>query len=288
MARMPGMDAEIDRLFQLPLSEFTAERNALAKRAGGDGAAIKALQKPPVAAWAVNQLFFKDRDRYDALIAAATEMRRTHKAVLEGKKGDLRTAGREHDVALDAALKATVALVKDAGQPVTDATRQAIIGTLRALPTDEAPGRLTRTLAPGGFEMLAGISPRAGAKATSPKLTVVPPPTGSSSTTRADAKADKEAARARERRTALERAIRDADQRARQAEFEAARAARDVGKAEDRVERARQALRDAQAELDQAEDALTTTSRARETADKRVREAQAALKKAQSALDSSN
>ena len=30
---------------------------------------------------------------------------------------------------------------------------------------DEAPGRLTRTLAPGGFEMLAGISPKPGARA---------------------------------------------------------------------------------------------------------------------------
>jgi hypothetical protein len=284
MARMPGTDADLDRLFQLPLSEFTAERNALAKRAGADGAAIKALQKPPVAAWAVNQLFFKDRDRYEALVAASTEMRRTHKAVLEGKKGDLRTAGREHDVAMDAALKATLTLMKDAGQPVTDATRQAIVSTLRALPADEPPGRLTRTLSPGGFEMLAGISPKPGAKASPPKLTVVPPARGRSDTT-GDAKAEREAARERERRAALERAVRDADQRARQAEFEAARASRDVGKAENQVERARQALRDAQAELDQAEQAVTTASRARDTADKRVRDAQAALEKARAALE---
>ena len=82
---MPKLDAELDRLFQLPLNEFTPERNALAKRAGSEGGGIKALTKPPVAAWAVNQLFFKDRDRYDALVEAANELRRTHKAVLEGK-----------------------------------------------------------------------------------------------------------------------------------------------------------------------------------------------------------
>ena len=138
---MPKLDAELDRLFQLPLNEFTPERNALAKRAGSEGAGIKALTKPPVAAWAVNQLFFKDRDKYDALVGAANELRRTHKAVLEGKAADLRTAGREHDVAIEAALKSTVALMKAAGQPVTDATRQAILNTLRALPADEAPGR---------------------------------------------------------------------------------------------------------------------------------------------------
>ena len=284
MARMSKLDADLDRLFQLPLGEFTAERNALAKRAGADGAAIKTLQKPPVAAWAVNQLYFKDRDRYDALIDAANEMRRTNKAVLEGKKGDLRTAGREHDDALDAALKATVALMKDAGQPLTDATRQAIVSTLRALPADEPPGRLTRTLAPGGFEMLAGITPKPGAKASPPRLTVVAPAKGRTGSTKEDARAEREAAREREKRTALERAVRDADQRARQAEFEAARAARDVGKSEDRVERAQQALRDAQRELEEAEGDLTTATRARETADKRAREAQAALEKAREAL----
>lgn len=277
-------DADLDQLFQLPLGEFTAERNALAKRAGKDGAAIKALQKPPVAAWAVNQLFFKDRDRYDALIAASEDMRRTHKAVLEGKNGDLRTAGREHDVAVDAALKSTITLLKDAGQPVTDATRQAILNTLRALPADEAPGRLTRTLSPGGFEMLAGISPKAGAKAPPPRLSIVAPAKGRGAPQKENATAQREAARERERRAALERAVRDADQRARQAEFEAARAARDVAKAEQRVERAQDAVREAQRELEEAQEAATTASRARQTADKRAREAQAALEKARGAL----
>ena len=277
-------DADLDQLFRLPLGEFTAARNALAKGAGKDGTAIKALQKPPVAAWAVNQLFFKDRDRYDALITAANDMRRTHKAVLEGKKGDLRTAGREHDVAVDAALKATIALLSDAGQPATDATRQAILNTLRALPADEAPGRLTRTLSPGGFEMLAGISPKPGAKTPSPKLSIATPAPGRGGAQKEDVKAQRDAARERERRAALERAVRDADQRARQAEFEAARAARDVAKAEERIERAQDALREAQRELEEAEEAVTTASRAKQTADKRTRDAQAALEKARNAL----
>jgi hypothetical protein len=279
---MPTLDAELDRLFQLPLNDFTQERNALAKRAGKAGAGIKALTKPPVAAWAVNQLFFKDRDRYEALVEAANELRRTHKAVLEGKAADLRTAGREHDVAIEAALKSTVALMKDAGQPVTDATRQAILNTLRALPADEAPGRLTRTLSPGGFEMLAGITVKPGAKAGPTKLAAVPAP--ASPSRKAEAKSDRDAARERERRAALERAVRDADQRARQAEFEAARAAREVSKADDRVERARQAVDEAQAELASAEESATTAAKARETADRRVRDAQSALAEARAAL----
>ena len=61
MARRP-LDDQIDRLYQLPLDEFTSARNALAKEAGPEAAAIKRLEKPNTAAWAINQLFWKDRE----------------------------------------------------------------------------------------------------------------------------------------------------------------------------------------------------------------------------------
>ncbi|HJR58038.1 MAG TPA: hypothetical protein VJ813_01515, partial [Vicinamibacterales bacterium] len=213
-----GKGSELDELFQQPLAEFTNARNALARKAGKDGAGIKALSKPPLAAWAVNQLYWHDRDRYEALIEAAGEMRRTHKSVIEGKRGDLRAASREHEIAVEDALKATLSLLKESGSPVTAATRQSILNTLRALPSDEAPGRLTRALTPGGFEMLAGITP--GASSRGHAKTVrdsaarpVPPPKA-----RPDNKEEREAAKLRERRAAAERAVRDADQRARHAE----------------------------------------------------------------------
>ena len=52
---------EIDQLFALPLDEFTAARNELARRLKQDGDAeaaegVRGLAKPTVAAWAVNQL----------------------------------------------------------------------------------------------------------------------------------------------------------------------------------------------------------------------------------------
>ena len=43
---------------------------------------------------------------------------------------------------------------------LTDAVRDAVRRTLAALPTDEAPGRLTREPAPVGFSLLTGIKPR--------------------------------------------------------------------------------------------------------------------------------
>lgn len=282
-ARQAEIDAEIDKLFQLPPAEFTAARNALAKRAGPQAGTIKALTKPPIAAWAVNQLYWKDPERYEALIDAANEMRNTHRAVIEGRKADLRSAGREHELALDAALKSTMALLKDAGQPATDATKHAVLNTLRALPSDEPAGRLTRTLAPGGFEMLAGVTP-APAPRRRPETPAVSKDGGPAKGKPPDPKAEREAARAaakaREERAAAERALRDAEQRARQAEFEAARAARDATKAERRLEEARRDLEAAQEAFTEAENEATEAVRSRETAEKHLTAAQAAVESA--------
>lgn len=273
-------ESEIDELFQLPLNEFTAARNALAKSAGKDGAAIRALTKPPLAAWAVNQVYWKDPDTYEALIAAANEMRQTHRSVLEGKTADLRSAGREHDIAIDAALKSALSILRDSGNPITDATRQAILNTLRALPADEPPGRLTRTLSPGGFEMLAGITPAAAPKRAAKPAT--PPP--SKGKGKDEDEAAREAARKREARAAAERAVRDADQKARHAEFEAARAARDASKAAKRLEEARRAFEEAKEELAHAEQEAQRTESAKDEADERSQQAQEALEEARAAL----
>src|SRR6476661_1333538 len=111
------IDTEIDRLYALPPDEFTAARNALAKTAGADAARVRALVKPPIAAWAVNQLYWRNRKIWDALIAAAGHARRAHQAVLAGKSGEIRSLSKVHDDAVDAALKATLALLAGAGHP---------------------------------------------------------------------------------------------------------------------------------------------------------------------------
>lgn len=286
---MAKLDEEIDRLYQLPLAEFTAARNALAKQAGKEGAGIKALAKPPVAAWAVNQLYWKDRSRYDALIDTAVQMRKAHKAVMEGKNADLRVTGKMHEEALEAALKATVALMKEDGQPITDATRHTILNTLRALPADEPHGRLTQTLSPGGFEMLAGITVQRREAAGAPGRAVTAgktPATKAATAAKPDAKAERDAARAREQKLALERAVREADQKARHAEFEAARAAREVAKAEKRLEEARRAFEAARDSLDEATREAAAATKAQETADRRVSEANSVLDAARARLES--
>ena len=75
----------VDDLFTLPLDEFTAARNALAgrlKKAGKTAEAeqVKGLGKPPVSAWAVNQLYWRHRKPFDALMASAEQFRKAQAA----------------------------------------------------------------------------------------------------------------------------------------------------------------------------------------------------------------
>lgn len=300
------IETEIDRLYQLAPDAFTAERNALAKTAGPDTPAVKRLVKPPIAAWAVNQVYWRRRDVYDALIKASKELRQAHKAVLSGKKGDVRTAAKAHEAALDAALKAALALLDAEGHPATEATRQAVATTLRALPVDDPPGRLTRTLQPGGFEMLAGLSIAAGTKgpraqaasAPGPALTTAPvgrtPKTAQTSgafqrkTAHAvkEAEDPKAAARAREAAAKAARELREAEHTARREEFEAARAAREADKASRQLEQARAALAEAQRELEAAEAAARDAVRTKEAADERAAAAEQALEVARLRLES--
>jgi hypothetical protein len=279
-----SLESEVDKLYQLPLEEFTAARNALAKEASGDRNEIRSLQKPPVAAWAVNQLYWKRRPVYDALIDAATTLRTAHKAVLSGKRVDLRAASKEHEDAIENALKAALALLLESGNAATDATKQAIATTLRGLPSDEQPGRLTRTLQPGGFEALAGIPVRPIAEGGRTKSA----PEGSrtksaqrepeSGKTTEDTKA---LTKAREALTAATRALKLAEHTARREEFEAARAAREVEKAEREVDNAKEAVEAAKQALETAEREAAKIRKARETAAKRSKDADAALAAAQ-------
>jgi hypothetical protein len=274
------VDAQIDRLYQLPLDEFTAARNALAKESGAAAAEIRALQKPPVAAWAINQVYWRARPAFHALTAAATSLKAAHTAAVTGKRADLRAANKAHDDALEAVLKAALAILRDAGQPATDATRQAIATTLRALPAStEPPGRLTQVLQPTGFELLAGLP--AAAAGVKRRETHPPAPAQTSKAapgTRAkDAAREKALTKANEAVAAAVRAERTAEQNASREEFEAARTARETERAASALDKARRALEAAQEAVEAAERDEETAIRKRDAAARRVRETAEAL-----------
>jgi hypothetical protein len=303
------IETEIDRLYQLPPDEFTAARNALAKEAGADRAEVRALEKPPIAAWAVNQLYWKRRDVYDPLIAASTELRKQHKAVLSGRTADIRDAGKAHEAAVESALKGALALLREGGHPASDSTRQAIMTTLRALPVEELPGRLTKVLQPGGFEMLAGLSiagPKGGIASFRPQPEAAKAQTAattvqregrreaakkpeSTTTAGAEAKAEArkaaqaEAARAKGAREAAAQAVRDAEQALRREQFESARLTREASKADNEVKEARAALETAQQALEQAESDALNAARQRDAALERTQERERELVAARAA-----
>ena len=163
---------EVDKLFQIPLAEFTGARNSLATklRKEGDTEAadrVKTLAKPSISAWVANQLFWHDRKAFDRLIAAGDQFREAQIAQLAGKSADLRAP-------LDARRQALSDLMKLAGDTLRDArhhpassdTMRRIMTTLEALATygqhAGAPpaGRLTDDVDPPGFEAVAALVPR--------------------------------------------------------------------------------------------------------------------------------
>lgn len=162
--------AEIDALFRLPLAEYTAARNALAaalKAAGhaADATAVRALPKPSLSAWTVNQLYWHHRAAFKRLRAAGLRIRAAHASKLAGRKHDLRATTTAIAAALGELTTRAASVLQDAGHIPTPALTRRIATTLEALaslePNSPGPeGRLTRDVDPPGFEALALLVPR--------------------------------------------------------------------------------------------------------------------------------
>jgi len=167
------LEDDFAALFKLPLTEFTVARNALAarlKKAGrGEGSErVKALVKPSISAWAVNQLYWRHRDAFERLIAAGERFRRAHASQLAGKAADMRAALTARREALSGLSRLAGALLRDAGHNTAPDTMRRITTTLEALSTYSSfsdaprPGRLTDDVDPPGFESLAALIPSVG------------------------------------------------------------------------------------------------------------------------------
>jgi hypothetical protein len=163
-----SLDAKIDDLYRQPLDAFVTARNALAKTLSGDEAArVRALAKPTVVPWAVNQVYWQARPVYDKVIKSGERLRAAQIASLEGRRGaDVREAGEAHRRALADAVKAAERLAAATGaKPAADALMRTFETVSLAAEPPEPAGRLTKPLQPSGFEALAGVTPiaRAGA-----------------------------------------------------------------------------------------------------------------------------
>jgi hypothetical protein len=154
-----ALDAKIDDLYRLPLAEFTAARNALAKSLSKDDAKlIKALAKPTVVPWAVNQLYWHARATYDRLMKSGEKLRAAQIAALEGRAADVRAASESHRRAISEAVAEAERLAAASGaKPGADPLARTFESLSLATSAPGRPGRLIDALQPAGFEALAGL-----------------------------------------------------------------------------------------------------------------------------------
>ena len=151
----------LEDLYKLPPDEFTAARNALAKTLKGDEAReVKALRKPNAVAWAVNQLYWKARPSWDALMKAGHALRAAQISALKGKKSDVRETTEKHRNALSDAVTRARKLADTAHvNPNTDhLARMFEALSLMPEPPEDA-GRFADVVQPSGFSALAGVKP---------------------------------------------------------------------------------------------------------------------------------
>ena len=167
------MEDEVDALFKLPLGEFTPARNALAarlKKAGQQAMAdaAKAVPKPSVAAWVVNQLYWRHRGPFDRLIEAGDRFRQVQSAQQTRSSAGVREQLEARREAQAALVRIAADVLRDGGYSGTRDMLRRVTSTLEALSTygslPDAPraGRLTAELEPPGFDMVAVLLPLSG------------------------------------------------------------------------------------------------------------------------------
>lgn len=312
-------DEAADRLYGLVPEEFTTARDALAKeaRTGGDAALakrLKALRKPTLVAWAINQASRREGE-LDPLLDLGRRLREAWQA----QDADALTeAGRERTPLISRLTRAVREAAEAAGHPLSPSADLEIEQTLDAAVVDEDAadqvrrGRLTRPLSYSGFTPAPVVRPAAArtAKAeTKPRAakggakTVTAPSEGERGAEReagrraAEEEREKARKAERERRiTELENALAEAEQAAQEAErgradWESERAdaeserERRAAKVETltaKLAKAKDKLNAATHRLDVARREETNAGRAARSARVRVDEARAALDRARS------
>ena len=161
------VQSELDSLFTLPLAEFTGARNALAAQLKrdkrlDDANRVKALGKPSVSAWTVNQLFWKHRDVFDRLVDAGQRFRDAQALVFAGKTADLRGPTEARRAVLSELSRLAASLLSETGHNPSPDIMRRIAASLEALsvnvlPEDQTPGHLTHDIDPPGFESLSSF-----------------------------------------------------------------------------------------------------------------------------------
>jgi hypothetical protein len=271
------VSVELDDLYGVPLDRFVPERATLVRalRSAGEreqAAAVAALRKPSVAAWAVNQLVRTRRAEVDGLLRAGDALREAQAGVLSGGADarDLRSAADQERRAVSDLVDTARGLLSSSGQELSATTLERVADTLHAAALDDdareqvSDGRLVRELRHVGLGDAFAAAPAQARPAG--------PAKGEAATQRRAGKGE----------TAKQRRSAEAAQREREAARKQARAAeRDAAREVDRAERALRVAKDrrdrAAEALRQADDAAAEAQAGREAAIAAHRQAQQQL-----------
>ena len=284
------LDDDLDALFMLPLTEFTAARNALAsqlKKSGRSNEAefVKTLAKPPLSAWAVNQLYWRHRDAFNRLLDSGERFRQAQSSAGARKVADMRAALDVRRESLSELSNLAEELMRDAGHNPTQEFTRRIATTLEAMsayasqPDGPKPGRLTQDVDPPGFESLASFVPSGTTRPLSKELSrnevskrASPPPSQKPSATDKRALRKTEAANdAREREKDRHVAIAAAKGSAQEAKRMLAETRTKTQNLEAAHKKAHSEARDAEKQRSEAEAILKKAKAAAENSAERLR-----------------
>lgn len=226
------MNDPVDELFAVSPDEFVRRRNELAKQLEKDGetsdaSRVRALRKPTLPIWALNQVSRGHPEQVEKLLRAHRELRGA------GSAGALRDASGLRHQAVAELVESAAGILEEEGRSAGPSTREKMTRTLLALATEEASeeqfqaGRLEGMLEPSGLEALS----EHGGSAEGPSL-------------RAE-RLQREAHQLAAKAESLWSRVREAEERARRAEQQ-------LGEARRAAEEAQEQARAKQREADQA------------------------------------
>jgi hypothetical protein len=269
-------DNELDRLFALSSEQFIKARNELVAKlkASGDqkrALQVKALSKPTVAVWAINQLVRLQPEKLAALLQAGDSLRATQARALRSKDSQvelLRTAAQSERQALGELIRGAEEILANAGHPRSASLLGRIESTLHAIATGNGAerellraGHLDRELQAVGFPSPAGRVPIAQSSSHAAGQTAPRPAGEELQELRAEVR------RAQREEAALSAALSKSERvahrlrlRAEQAEEAATQVRRESATAQQAVAAAREALADAKRRLERSNAALAAAT----------------------------
>jgi hypothetical protein len=173
------LDEALDSLYAASPEEFVPTRAGLAKQLKAEGqaddaAAVAAVRKPPLAAWALNQLSRRNRREVDLLLDAGHRLREAQAAVLRGATREVFARAKSDETkALARLLDEAEKLLEDRGT-----ASPAVLGQIResleaAAVSDDgrtllARGRFTGPISRSGFDLVGELAAGAPARVTQP------------------------------------------------------------------------------------------------------------------------